>query len=74
MAATQGGHYEPMPIGEAFDVAIKRCVIDKSFRVEVAADGARLTSPWRDSPRDVPQRDAGGAADDAAPARGRWGR
>ena len=51
VAATHGGHYEPMPIGDAFEVAIRRCVIDNSFRVEIAAGGARLASPWRETPR-----------------------
>jgi hypothetical protein len=50
VAATQGGHYEPMPIGDAFDVAIKRCIIDNAFRVEIVTGGARLASPWRLTP------------------------
>lgn len=52
VAATQGGRYQPMSIGDAFEVAIKRCVIDNAFRVEIAGGGARLASPWRESPDD----------------------
>jgi hypothetical protein len=46
--ATRGGHYEPMSIDHAFEVAVKRSVIDGAFRVEIAAGGVRLASAWRE--------------------------
>ena len=60
VAATQGGRYQPMPIRDAFEVAIKRCVIDDAFRVEIAAGGARLASPWRESPPEDSNRSQNG--------------
>jgi hypothetical protein len=59
--ATRGGRYRPMTLEHAFEVALKRTVIDQSFRVEIAADGVRLATPWRDvAPEDraSPEADA----------------
>jgi hypothetical protein len=47
VVSTRGGRYKPMTLEHAFDVAVKRCVLDHLFSVEVADQQARLTSPWR---------------------------
>lgn len=48
VAATKGGRYRPMSLDHAFEVALKRCVIDKAFNVEVQDDRVRLALPWRE--------------------------
>jgi hypothetical protein len=48
VAATRGGRYKPMSLDHAFEVALKRSVIDKAFRIEIAGGGVRLALPWRE--------------------------
>jgi hypothetical protein len=48
VATTRGGRYNPMSLDHAFEVALKRCVIDGAFNVEIAAGGVRLATPWRE--------------------------
>jgi hypothetical protein len=52
VVSTRGGRYKPMSLEHAFDVAMKRCVVDHVFRVEIADGHARLASPWRVVPAD----------------------
>jgi hypothetical protein len=54
VAATHGGRYRPMTLEHAFDVSVRRCVIDQELRVEVAGDHVRLASPWRALPPEPP--------------------
>ena len=48
VAATRGGRYVPMSLDHAFEIALKRCVIDEVFRVEICDGRTRLASQWRD--------------------------
>jgi hypothetical protein len=45
---TRGGRYRPMPLDQAFDVAVKRSVIDGRFRVEIGDGRVRIALPWRE--------------------------
>jgi hypothetical protein len=55
VAATRGGRYKPMSLDHAFEVALKRSVIDNEFRVEAAGGHVRLASPWRQVAPEEPQ-------------------
>jgi hypothetical protein len=48
VVATRGGRYIPMSLEHAFEVSIKRSVIDGMLHVEIAAGGVRLASDWRE--------------------------
>jgi hypothetical protein len=48
VATTRGGRYVPMSLDHAFEVALKRCVIDEVFRVEIRDGRTRLASHWRE--------------------------
>jgi hypothetical protein len=48
VVATRGGRYKPMSLAHAFEVSIKRSVIDGMLHVEIAAGGVRLASDWRE--------------------------
>lgn len=48
VAMTRGGRYLPMSLDHAFEVALKRCVIDEGFSVEIHAGRTRLASHWRE--------------------------
>jgi hypothetical protein len=37
-----------MPLDQAFDVAVKRSVIDSRFRVEIRGGRVRIALPWRE--------------------------
>jgi hypothetical protein len=56
VVATRGGRYNPMSLAHAFEVSIKRSVIDGMLHVEIAAGGVRLASDWREiaPPANVP--------------------
>jgi hypothetical protein len=45
--STNGGRYAPMPIDEAFEIAIRHAVIAQVLRVEIGVDRVRIISPWR---------------------------
>ena len=59
VVSTEGGRYTPMPLEQAFDVTVRRFVIDKAFRVEIAAGGVRLALPWRELAEEDRERDLG---------------
>jgi hypothetical protein len=45
--STDGGRYAPMPIHEAFEIAIRHAVVAQVLRVEIGGDRVRIISPWR---------------------------
>ncbi len=52
---TKGARYRPMSLDHAFEVAVKRCVIEDAFVVEVQEGRVRLALPWREvAHRDLP--------------------
>lgn len=53
VVATRGGRYNPMSLAHAFEVSVKRSVIDGMFHVEIAAGGVRLASDWREIARQM---------------------
>lgn len=48
IVGTSGGRFTPMPLEEAFEVAIRRCVLDDALRVEISSGRARIASSWHD--------------------------
>ena len=55
MATTGGARYDPIALDEAYLIALRHCVIDDVFRVEIAVGEVRLVTPWRmRAPNDAP--------------------
>jgi len=48
VATTKGGRYRPMSLEHAFEVALKRAVIEKAFVVDIVDGRVRLALPWRE--------------------------
>jgi hypothetical protein len=44
---TLGGRFAPMPIEQAFEVSVKRCVLEDALSVEILDGRARLASHWQ---------------------------
>jgi hypothetical protein len=58
VASSRFGRYAPMSLDHAFDVALKRSVIDKRFRIEIHDGRIRLALPWRElAPEDLDRPD-----------------
>jgi hypothetical protein len=69
VVATSSGRYRAMSLDEAFDVTLKRGVIDKTFQVEIADGYVRVALPWRlTAPQDRPQSQGGTEAVDTGAA------
>lgn len=70
---TLTGRYRAMSLDQAFDVALRRSIIDKAFRVENAGGSVRVSLQWRPvAPQDRPELEAAGPGESGAGGRRAW--